>query len=368
MGTHGCTVVVGADRPGGPVVASGAVSGRRPPQHVPDRSPAAAPTATVEAMTHSLPTSDAERRFLTVRCDEDLLALAPVLLGFWPDHDVVMLTFGADRAFHARVDLPPVEQQSVGAWEELARTLVVPALEHGVAAVVLLFYSDVAEDAVGPWVEVGETMRAVGIEVIRALVVGERTFQDLDPFERSACWARAYDVTAHPFVVQGLVDGRIAYRSRAEMVRSLETDPVAAARMEGALVHAGRPRRTDDAPGSMEQALGRLRALLGRSQPPSDAEVATVLTGLGATGWELVESGALGSPHDERRLWAEVLRRTPEPHLVRVASALGFAAWRSGDGAMAWAAVDRARGGGRADASVEHLADLLERAVPPAAH
>ena len=43
---------------------------------------------------------------LTARGPEDLLAAVPVVLGFHPQESLVMLTFGALRSFHARLDLP----------------------------------------------------------------------------------------------------------------------------------------------------------------------------------------------------------------------------------------------------------------------
>lgn len=323
-------------------------------------------------MTSSLPTSATPPRHLTVRCDDDLLALAPVLLGFWPDRDVVMVTFGADRPFHARVDLPRATEQSPDALEELAVTLVVPALRHGVRAVVLLFYADVPEDALGPWAEVGDVMHGAGIEVVRALAVGDRTYHALDASGVVGAPGRAYDVTAHPFVVQALVDGRIAYRSRAEMEQSLQGDVEAIARVEAALTAStpGRAAPTEHAEhtGDTGEALGALRRLVAEERSPDDAEVATLLLGLRPAEWRRIEEGVLGRAHEERRLWAGVLPRTPRRHAVRVASALGFAAWRSGDGAMAWVAVDRARAVRGDDPSTERLADLLERAVPPAAH
>ena len=43
---------------------------------------------------------------LTARTPEDVLAVVPVVLGFEPTESMVMLTFGSDPPFHARVDLP----------------------------------------------------------------------------------------------------------------------------------------------------------------------------------------------------------------------------------------------------------------------
>ncbi len=43
---------------------------------------------------------------LNLRSPEDLLAAAPVVLGFVPTDSAVMFTFDGPSCFHARVDLP----------------------------------------------------------------------------------------------------------------------------------------------------------------------------------------------------------------------------------------------------------------------
>ena len=48
---------------------------------------------------------------LVARTPEDVLAVVPIVLGFVPEESVVMLTFGAERTFHARVDLPDHESE-----------------------------------------------------------------------------------------------------------------------------------------------------------------------------------------------------------------------------------------------------------------
>jgi hypothetical protein len=64
-------------------------------------------------------------------------------------------------------------------------------------------------------------------------------------------------------------------------------------------------------------------------------------------------------------LWRDLVRRTPHDLMAAPAALLGFAAWLSGDGALAWCAVERCQ-------EVEpdyRLAGLLTQAlagaVPP---
>ncbi len=71
-------------------------------------------------MTTSTPHQTAPTT-LTARCPEDVLALVPVLLGFLPSESVVMLTFGAAQAFHARVDRPDRQRGGAGGRALAAR-------------------------------------------------------------------------------------------------------------------------------------------------------------------------------------------------------------------------------------------------------
>ena len=76
---------------------------------------------------------------LTARGPEDLLAAVPVLLGFQPEDSLVMLTFGAERTFHARLDLP--EAIDDASLEEVVETLLAPCRTHGVDHVAFVVYS-----------------------------------------------------------------------------------------------------------------------------------------------------------------------------------------------------------------------------------
>ncbi|WP_181407722.1 DUF4192 family protein [Nocardioides sambongensis] len=304
---------------------------------------------------------------LTARSDEDLVALAPVLLGFWPDQDIVMLTFGAAHPFHARVDLPPAAAQSSDCLAALSASLLVPAVRHGVQAVVLLCHTEEPADLIRLWPALADGAAAAGIPVLRALALDGTRMRRLDGRPDASRPARAvrYDVSAHPFVVRAMVEGRIGYRSRAEMVRALAADPAATARVAAELadLEAAGDLAPVTATGSQPWTRG--------TRTPSDREVAELLLRLRAEGGAGAQQRAAhpsrGAAVAERRFWATVLPRTPEPDVVGVATALALAAWRSGDGAMAWVALDRAL-----EVDPDHepalvLTELLERAVPPQA-
>ena len=66
-------------------------------------------------------------------------------------------------------------------------------------------------------------------------------------------------------------------------------------------------------------------------------------------------------------LWLDVLRRTPAPYTPPVATLLGFAAWQSGHGALAWCAVDRCAEVDPDYTLMTYLASALTHALPPSA-
>ena len=77
---------------------------------------------------------------LTARGPEDLLAAVPVVLGFHPADSLVMLTFRAERAFHARLDLPDSpDGEAIG---EAVDALLAPCRSHEVGHVAFVVYTD----------------------------------------------------------------------------------------------------------------------------------------------------------------------------------------------------------------------------------
>jgi hypothetical protein len=64
-------------------------------------------------------------------------------------------------------------------------------------------------------------------------------------------------------------------------------------------------------------------------------------------------------------LWRDVVRRVPDDLRPPAATLLAFAAWLSGDGALAWCAVERALDVEPGYSLANLLTQLLAGAVPP---
>jgi hypothetical protein len=100
---------------------------------------------------------------------------------------------------------------------------------------------------------------------------------------------------------------------------------------------------------------------------PDDAEAARLLVGLLDV---RVRDAALAllrrdTAEAHARLWSDLVRRAPEGLVAPAAAALGFAAWMSGNGALAWCAVDRCLAADPDHRLARHVAEALTQAVPP---
>ncbi|MDQ6526471.1 DUF4192 domain-containing protein [Nocardioides sp. LHD-245] len=313
------------------------------------------------------------RTSLTVHAPEDLLAAAPVLLGFWPEQSVVLMTFGAHHPFHARTDLPSAAARSRDVRRLVAAELLGPALRHDATHAVLLYYTDDTPAAEAVHRELRRACRRTGPVLVTALLADGTHYRELghpDPTVRRR--RHPYDVRAHPFVLAAAVAGRRLHGSRAELVASLEQDPAAAAAVSSALVagrlaDAGVPTGGRSLRDAGDWTLRTVRGLLADQAVPDDAVLARLLWVMQAARVRDAAWSDLRGHNAEAhlRLWSDAVRRAPDALVAAPAALLGWSAWQAGDGALAWAAVDRCLGASPGHRMAEHLASLLQGAVPP---
>ncbi|MDQ4053428.1 MAG: DUF4192 domain-containing protein, partial [Actinomycetota bacterium] len=214
---------------------------------------------------------------LTARCPDDVLALVPVVLGFVPSDSVVMLTFGAVQAFHARVDRPDGPDEVAEVVESLLR----PARRHRVRQVVFVVYGDDDGTVAGLAAALREEFAAAGVEIAEMLRADGRHWFPLLG-EHPDAPGVPYDVGAHPFLAHAVLRGQVTHDSRGALAASLEVDPARAARvgelvaalpddwlsvdhlpaekvlMEGAWVHALVSARTDAGTNLSDEEVARL--------------------------------------------------------------------------------------------------------------
>jgi hypothetical protein len=300
---------------------------------------------------------------LTARGPEDLLAAVPVVLGFHPEESLVMLTFGAVRSFHARLDLPsPADDDAVA---EVVEVLLTPSRTHRVDHVAFVVYSGHAAVAarLGAALVPAFVVEGIGVvDVLRAHGGGWCSV----PIRAGATEPpmAPYDDAHHPFTAQAVFAGRVTHASREELRATVAPEVGHRTRWGRLIENLPDPGQADVA------AVGELVAgWVERGEMPDDDGAACVL---GAITRIEVRDAALyavtrETAHDHLRVWVALLRGAPDPQVPDTAAVTAFCAWMSGDGALAWCALDRCF-----DVDPEHplgtcLAECLVRAVPPTA-
>ena len=295
-----------------------------------------------------------ERMTLRARTPEDLLALVPVVLGFEPAESLTLLSFEGRRPFHARIDLPAREHD-----EDAIQALVDPVVQHAVSLVAVIVHSHERARAAEVGGRLLEALAGREVAVIDVLLTDGRCWATLDA--AAGPWT-AYDVSAHPFVVQAVVRGDVMHASREELAASLDPDPGRVERV-AALAEDGA-----DQPGPVGTWLAHLVSeCLSRPGGPRDDECARLLTWLDRPDGvdaviDLVEPGTAAQHAD---LWRAVLRAAPESQRDLPAMVMALCAWLAGHGALAWCALDRLSPEAAEQGLARAVRTALERAVPP---
>jgi hypothetical protein len=318
---------------------------------------------------------------LTAKNPGDLLAMVPYVLGFHPEDSVVILTLGdAGHRFHARVDIPTDPVDIAGLVDYLAGVVRANRL----TAAALVVYCDdekVAEAVAEP---LAARFEAEGVAVPMALRAdGQRWFTLAGCSIPGPPAGTPYDVGSHPITAQGVVEGKVTLRSRAELRDSLvgadpeEVEAVGRAADE-ALMRFAAAARHPLGPPAPEAARAhqvqeghwvdhRVRRFLRDRSRLDAADVGRLLVALASievrdVAWSQMRQ-ANAAVHVD--LWRDVVRRAPLDLLAPPAALLGFAAWLAGDGALAWCAVDRCQEADPDYRLAGLLTHALAGAVPP---
>ena len=295
---------------------------------------------------------------LTLRSPEDLLAAAPVVLGFVPTDSAVMFTFDGPSCFHARVDLP----RAAGEVDACVESLLAPSVQHQVGCVLFLLYTDAPGRADRVARHLVRSFRAAGIKVIDVLRAdGHRWFPLLRSRRSVPATGVVYDVSAHPFAAESVLRGRVTHASRADLEATGAPDRAAVTGVAAALHDAA------GSPDDPQWLWATVAHHVAVGSVPDDDEAARLLTVLDDVAAVDATLALLSrdSAESHARLWGDLVRRAPSGLVAPVAALLGFAAWLSGNGALAWCAVDRCLADDPGYRIAHRLAQALTLAVPP---
>lgn len=310
---------------------------------------------------------------LALRSPADLVAAIPFLLGFHPSDSVVVVGLRARHVvFAARGDLgePP------GFVEHVTSVVLRQDID---AAAVVGYGTD--ERAREPVIALRDALERHGVRVFEVLRVAGGRYWSYVCADGSCCPpdGTPYDAVASPVAAAATHAGHVAFPDRDTLVRQVapvggpvresmrQATALATERLAGML--AGSPvgdpasahllRRLGS--GAVREAMSRHRQ--GGHLTDDETAWLTVLlvhVPVRDYAWQRV-----GTEEWHVELWTGVLRRA-EPHLVAApASLLAFAAWRGGQGALALAAVERAKQAEPDYPMARLLDDVLRHGLPP---
>lgn len=305
-----------------------------------------------------------------IRSEADVLALVPYTLGFHPVDSLVLVTLDEQkRPFQARIDLPDdLEELPL-----IAEHLVGAALRNGAERALVVVYSDDACLGEAAAEALAETLDRSGVATLLAIRAdGQRWFplgsDDPDPE------GRPYDVRGHELSSRAVLDGRVTFRDRGELVDSLAPlDPGVVDEVEAA--HGDLP----PLPGAGQELLleslwlmEQVRTLVAAPpevpvvEPDVAARVLRAVANRDVR--DLVWCDVTRQNADGHvALWREVVRRSPEALVAPAAGLLAFSAWLAGDGALAWCAVDRCLCADPDHVLGQLVGEALTTAMPPTA-
>ncbi|MBY9073620.1 DUF4192 domain-containing protein [Nocardioides sp. WL0053] len=322
-------------------------------------------------------------RTLRAKSPADLLAMVPHVLGFHPEDSLVVMTVGdAEHPLHARVDLP---DDQAGMAEVLAQIDQALA-RNGVRRVAVLTYTDdhcLAFELVSRLTHLFDAGGVAVVEAVRA--DGERWYS-LTGCDGPCCppGGTPYDVTVHPLTAQGVLEGQVTWRNRRELADSLVgTDLDAVEEVEAAA-----DRATARFQATVAQPLGgpaperarahlvvegrwvrkRVRRYLDDGVPLDSDDAGRLLVAMVSievrdVAWSLMDRSSAAR---HVSLWRDLVLRSPRDLAAAPAALLGFAAWLSGDGALAWCAVERCQESEPDYRLAALLSEALAAAISPA--
>ncbi|MPZ28131.1 MAG: DUF4192 family protein [Micromonosporaceae bacterium] len=329
---------------------------------------------------------------VTLRSPADLIAFTPYLLGFHPTDSVVVVGF-RDRevAFAARGDLPdpggglpdpgggggPVTGGGpvIGPAREIADLVV----RQPVDAVALLGYGPAA--AVDPLLgAVHDMMRRRDLRVTEVLRVTDGRWWSylcdnprccppegvpIDPVGTGqvTAWCTYAGLTAAGSRQE--LAGRIAPVGGAERAAMTRATDRAERELLGWLETVPEAGRAEAVLGAGRSALDAARTRYAEGGALADGELARLGLLLASIPVRDAAWRAVTTEQSQLRLWTDLTRRADPPLVPAPASLLAFTAWRSGDGALAGLAVQRALQEDPCYSMATLILDALQQGLAP---
>lgn len=323
---------------------------------------------------------------LRVRGPADLAQAIPYLLGFHPSHSLVLLGLAGMRVVvTARLDLADVIDP---ASAPVLGSSIHAMYRGGAVVFVGVIFDDDALPSVRsvrdrlPWHgvadEVTEAVEAVGADVEDVLLVSRQRLWSYTCAEPACCPPEGLPLEPSSEVAAAATyAGLVALPDRESLAALLDPVPAAERDRLAPMLPSGEHEavatvlRGDDerADRSVKRAMFAASRSADRLGPPVDLPedqlvrfaVALQRISVRDAVWMAVDDGRLNG----RELWRQLARRLPVPFDAPPLFLLAWGAWRSGDGALANIAADRALQSDPRYSAADLLLAALARGVDP---
>lgn len=290
---------------------------------------------------------------ITVRTPSQIVAAVPFLLRFQPSPgDLVLLNLSGGPS--ARVDIPDDDSDLAHVGLSLALSLG----RSPRADMIAVAYTDDIEHA--EHVARVLTVALSDVQTIRTTFVAHGDmWHDLTTGHSGPVTQTDRDMIAAEAVASGVRLPNASRTAHGSGLDAHDTEPVARAltltqRLSG-------PPQPTEGPWISQ----RLSASTYDGRFLSDSDAARVVTGLtdAAVREHVMNTVTREAATELLPVLTNLTSRTPEAHRSPIAALTAFAAWRAGDGALAWMALDKVTDPTHPLANI--VAGLLETATDP---
>lgn len=293
---------------------------------------------------------------LSVHSPDELIAAIPHLLGFKPQESIVLMPIRSDLPT-ARIDLPTTPRAQELAWRAIREGMSRYA-RPGAAVGIVCFTTDRQQaDHVGR--EFADRLDTIGIDTHLLLWADETRWADLLTGDMGLQTDAARKRVATMTVLAGRPQPASTRDSLAQSLVG-DREPVAT------LLTETRANTAQSAVQVEERwAVSRVQQFQRDGVRLDDADAARLLVAFEAipTRDQLWLGMNRGNAVSHVALWSDLTKRAPDEVRTAPASLLAFGSWLSGDGAMAWCALDQVL-----DGKPYALANLVAAAIESGMH
>lgn len=294
---------------------------------------------------------------LRVKSQDELIAAVDHLMGFHVEDSITVIPVSPGLPA-SRVDLPSNQAECT----EMVGTLMHAYGRGGGGDVMVIGFADNPSKVEPASAQLRESFAELGVRVRGRLWAGAQRWTDLD----SGVSGDRTTATANRIAAEMVAGGRKApAASRAAVDQAFIGDPEPVTRYLPGV--AGDMKNSTPAR-ERQWAIGRAEAFLDDGRVLTDPQAARMLACLQSVTVrdQLAQRISTENARSWGPLWDNITRRSPDELVAPAATLSAISSWCQGDGARAWAALDRIPADQRASYPLAGLvASALQNGVNP---